>query len=314
LSPDIVLPGRVAQPPPSPEDDLFNAARLRQVSHDLRTPLTVILGYAELLQGGDPREDQRQGLDALVTASSALRAAVEQLIASAGNQLGIPGAGDTITALHGSPARTGRAMVDVTELRDQQAAIDQSIRIGEPLLLEVVEKQRLALAALRLAANTDYLSGIGNKRALEHRLSVELGRAERHLRPLSILMVDIDAFKTINDRLGHLGGDIVIAAVARRLATAVRMEDEVARVGGDEFMVVCPETNSDSARAIARKLAHAVSMPPLETPRGPLTVRVSIGCASTSEAHTTRQELMAAADKRLYAAKHRRHRRAGVAV
>ena len=251
MSPDIILPGRAAQPPPSPEEDLFNAARLSQVSHDLRTPLTVILGYAELLQGGDPREDQRQGLDALVTASSALRVAVEHLIASAGDQLGIPGAGDNITALQASPAANGRALVDVTELRDQQAAIDKSIRVGEPLLLEVVEKQRVALAALRLAANTDYLSGIGNKRALEHRLSVELGRAERHLRPLSVLMVDIDAFKAINDRLGHLGGDIVIAAVARRLATAVRMEDEVARVG---TWLQHPHIRADAL--IARHLAQ----------------------------------------------------------
>ncbi len=309
-----MVPGHAPRRPRAHEDDLFNVARLSQVSHDLRTPLTVILGYAELLQGGEPREDQRQGLDALVKASTALRLAVEQLIATVGSNLGLPGAADNITALHGSRAIYVEAVVDVSALRDQQETIDQSMRIGEPLLLEVVEKQRLALGALRLAANTDYLSGIGNRRALEHRLSVELGRAERHLRPLSILMVDIDAFRTINDRFGHLGGDVVIAAVARRLATAVRREDEVARIGGDEFMVICPETDSGSAHAIARKLARAVRVPPMEMPGGSLTVRVSIGTASTSAAHTTQADLMAAADKHLYVAKRRRQRQTGVAV
>ena len=166
--------------------------------------------------------------------------------------------------------------------------------------------QRRALDDLRIDAQTDYLTGMGNRRRIERRLAAEWGRAHRHGRPLTVLMVDIDGLKVINDSRGHAAGDAVIAEVARRIADAVRLEDEVARIGGDEFMIVCPETNARSARAIARKLHTAVATRPFEFEGRAVALSVSVGWASTPVPPNSPDALVAAADDRLYRAKRRR--------
>ena len=120
-------------------------------------------------------------------------------------------------------------------------------------------------------------------------------------------MVDIDGLKVINDSRGHPVGDFVISEVARRLAGAIRIEDTVARIGGDEYMVVCPETDDVSARAIARKLSRTVGGRLMKAPGDSLAVRVSIGSASTSKSQSSPKALVAAADARLYDVKRTRH-------
>ena len=332
--------GRSSQPY---EQDLFDPARVDQLTHDLRTPLTVILGYTELIQAGNPRDDQRQGLAAMVLAGTNLSATIDSLLERVGADLATVGPSPVMSAIYTEPAdvndaagnlssllghrRTSESgpasllaivgepeqseaakdaagrdrlttkLVGATRQVESSQAIDDAFRIGEPLLLAMAETQREA----------DYLTGIGNRRAIEHRLEAEWRRGRRHGRPLAVLMVDIDGLKSINDTLGHAAGDSVIAEVARRLADAIRMEDEVARTGGDDYMIVCPETDAGSARAIVRKLTRAVALP-WETAGKSVSLKVSIGWASTSAVHASAQALVAVADARLYAVKRRRKR------
>jgi len=171
----------------------------------------------------------------------------------------------------------------------------------------MVKTQREQLAGLKKAADTDFLTDVANRRAIEQRLEMEWRRARRHSRPLAVLLVDVDGLKEINDSHGHRQGDVVLAEVARRLVNTVRSEDQVARVGGDEFMIVCPETDGTSARAIAHKLTGAVEESVVADGDRATPVRVSVGWASTSARNKSLRGLVASADARLYRIKRDHH-------
>ena len=128
------------------------------------------------------------------------------------------------------------------------------------------ERRRVeAGAALREASSrleqlviTDAMTGILNCRGMETRLSAKFNRSRRYDRPLSVLMIGIDSFKAINDGLGHAYGDFVLAKVASMLASSVRDSDVVGRYGGEQFVVLLPETSSDDAVTVAEKLRIVV--------------------------------------------------------
>jgi len=149
------------------------------------------------------------------------------------------------------------------------------------------------VAGDRAEARTDPLTGVYNRRFLEEFLHRELSRSRRSRQPLSLLMLDLDGFKVFNDQHGHLEGDRILAAVAASLRDTVRTTDVVARYGGDEFVVVLPNTPGDAARRVARDLIRSV--PP------PVGVSVGVGCMSDSI--TTSAELFAIADNALRSAK-----------
>ena len=171
-----------------------------------------------------------------------------------------------------------------------------------------VTTQRDALAPLQHTADTDFLTGIGNRRAIEQRLNIEWARAHRHRRRLAILVVDIDGLKAINDTHGHPTGDVVITEVALRLAGAIRMEDEVGRIGGDEFLIVLPEANG--ASKIAARLARVVAIRPIQiADSNSIAVQVSIGWASNEAPYESWLKMVAAADARLYRSRKRKRDR-----
>ncbi len=149
------------------------------------------------------------------------------------------------------------------------------------------------VASDRAEARTDPLTGVHNRRFLEEFLNREIARRRRSHHPLSVLLLDLDGFKAYNDEHGHLAGDRVLAAVASSLRNAVRTTDVVARYGGDEFVVVLPNTPGEAARRVARELRRAV--PP------PVSVSVGIGCMGEG-VHTPGQ-LFAIADAALMRAK-----------
>jgi diguanylate cyclase (GGDEF)-like protein len=151
-------------------------------------------------------------------------------------------------------------------------------------------------------ARTDSLTGIANRRALDERLLAEMRRARRYGRPLSVVLCDVDGFKAVNDTLGHAAGDAFLRTLARRLQGAVRQTDLVGRWGGDEFAVVCPETDLAAAARLGRKLVEIVSGTPIPLPGGARAAAVSAGWACAHGPWSV-DELVRDADASLYRAK-----------
>jgi diguanylate cyclase (GGDEF)-like protein/PAS domain S-box-containing protein len=161
-------------------------------------------------------------------------------------------------------------------------------------------------AALELLASCDPLTGLANRRRLMELGINECKRSERFGHSLSLLMVDIDFFKSVNDAWGHQVGDRVICAVADACATRIRSGvDTAARVGGEEFVIVLPETDHVSARCLAESLCQAVAAEHVLADDGHsrVTFTVSIGVATQSGGGLPFEQLMSQADKALYIAK-----------
>jgi diguanylate cyclase (GGDEF)-like protein len=165
----------------------------------------------------------------------------------------------------------------------------------------LAEQLRVALLAVRHDAATDALTGQCNRRALDEILNAQIDVARRSGQALSVLMVDIDFFKTVNDTYGHLMGDDALRAFAQRVREHIRLGDVCARFGGEEFVVVLPGTTLQTALEVAERLRIGVEKTPLLTT--PLvSVTVSIGAAALIPDHTA-DELLNAADAAVYAAK-----------
>jgi len=153
-------------------------------------------------------------------------------------------------------------------------------------------------------ARTDHLTGLANRREFERVMEREVALAERHNRRLSLMMIDLDNLKRINDRLGHSAGDGALKIVAQQLQRVVRASDVCARVGGDEFAVAMPETDLDRARDVAIRLRRAVDQAALSI-RAPEHVEVSLGIAAWRRGDDW-QAVYQAADADLYEDKRRR--------
>ncbi|MGE3806256.1 MAG: diguanylate cyclase [Gemmataceae bacterium] len=150
----------------------------------------------------------------------------------------------------------------------------------------------------------DGLTGIYNKRYLLEHLERELARSARHTRPLSLVVFDIDHFKEINDRFGHLAGDHVLREVTFCLKTVVRKEELFARFGGDEFMLILPETLQVGAVEVAERLRQLTENHPFECEGKPTSITISVGVYTTDGNHSfTADEMVRRADQLLYQAK-----------
>jgi two-component system, cell cycle response regulator len=182
--------------------------------------------------------------------------------------------------------------------------------------LEAVEQLRViamqagdALLRARLfdeterLATTDGLTGLVNHRTFQARLDEHLLAAERYGKKLSLLLCDLDHFKSVNDTYGHPVGDQVLRAVARTLANEARGTDVVARYGGEEFAVVMPETDTGGALVIAERIRERVGALVLETEQGPLRVTMSLGVATFPDDAARKAGLVERADGCLYHAK-----------
>ena len=162
-------------------------------------------------------------------------------------------------------------------------------------------------------AYSDAMTGLDNFRRFEQDLTSEMQRAERYGRPLSLILLDIDHFKSFNDTLGHQAGDALLGQLAAVLRDSLRSVDKPARYGGEEFVVVCPETGAPEARLIAERIRRAVEQTPFalvdkersEDGSAPRTTRVtvSVGFATFPRDARTPRDLIREADKALYAAK-----------
>ena len=167
---------------------------------------------------------------------------------------------------------------------------------------------------LRQLARTDELTGVYNRRFFLDRWTWECERADRYQRPLACLMVDLDGFKEVNDRLGHLAGDLVLKDVARELQSALRNSDILARFGGDEFIVALPETTLEQAEAVADKLRQVVIRAPSAKGRTAPLVRLSVGSARIERRGMSPADVIQAADASMYAAKAQKRADRGMAA
>ena len=178
------------------------------------------------------------------------------------------------------------------------------------LAQQEIERRKLAEKALRDSRQelkrltiTDDLTGLANRRHFHQRAEDEYRRARRYGRPLSLVMLDLDGFKQVNDRLGHQVGDEVLMEVARLGQPLVRSSDLWARLGGDEFALLLPETGREAAEALAQRLRQVIAIQPLATTRGPVAVGLSLGVASLDDDQPTLDDLLRVADQAMYADK-----------
>ncbi|WDT76476.1 MAG: diguanylate cyclase [Candidatus Manganitrophus sp.] len=167
--------------------------------------------------------------------------------------------------------------------------------------ISIAEAQ--AHAQVERLAITDGLTGVYNHRRFQERLQEEFVRNARHPEPFSILMIDIDFFKKINDTFGHPAGDAVLKVIAKLLAKMVRKLDVVARYGGEEFVVLLLKTDSMQAWQMAERIRKAIESAPIDWQGQKIDVTVSIGVASQPADAAQREELIACADKALYSSK-----------
>jgi diguanylate cyclase (GGDEF)-like protein len=164
-------------------------------------------------------------------------------------------------------------------------------------------QQRL-LAEVQQMATTDWLTGLYNRRQFFRLGEDELERARRYKHHITVLMIDIDHFKSINDNHGHSVGDQVLCSIAKRMLAGLRRSDIAGRYGGEEFAMVLPETDAEAAtHVVGERLREAVCGRPVETAEGPLNVSVSVGVAAVRIGRENLLDALTRADAALYAAK-----------
>ena len=169
----------------------------------------------------------------------------------------------------------------------------------------VTEEERQALMRVYEAAMRDGLTGVLNRKALDQRLVTEIAFAVRHDAPLSVVLLDVDHFKAVNDSHGHLAGDAVLREVAERLTRALRIEDVLGRYGGEEFLIVARDITLDQGAQLAERMRALIDSPPVVFEGKAIPVSASFGVASLACCGATRDAaaLLATVDARLYDAK-----------
>jgi diguanylate cyclase (GGDEF)-like protein len=170
--------------------------------------------------------------------------------------------------------------------------------------IRVAERLLLVQDALATRSSTDELTGVLNRRGLFERIEREFALISRNGRPLSLIVIDADNFKKVNDTYGHAVGDEVLAALAGRIRLELRPYDDVGRYGGEEFAVLLPACAPSDGPSVAERIRRAVCASPIVTSAGPITVTISAGVAGVQPTTVSRIEsVVAAADKALYLAK-----------
>lgn len=195
----------------------------------------------------------------------------------------------TIEIIH--QVETARKDAEISQLRNVE-------------LQQEIEERKRAQAALEHLATIDPLTGLANRRYFLELAERAFYQAQRYSRPLSVVMIDVDNFKHINDTFGHAAGDRVLKAVAGRMQSVLRRSDILGRYGGDEFVMLLPETGQEGARRMTERLRAAVATLGDEVGKIDAPVTLSIGLTSAvSMANVTLDALLQYADKALYVSK-----------
>lgn len=196
----------------------------------------------------------------------------------------------------GAGGAAGRFWVaDRTPRPEFQAARAQTLEDLRDLVVQTIE--------LAHAARTDALTGAAARGHFFAELERQAAWAAGHLRPLSLVLLDIDHFKAVNDRFGHRIGDEVLAGVAGRVAGVLRRRDLLGRLGGEEFAVLLSDTPIAAARRVAGRICRAVAQRPFASSAGPVAITVSLGVSPVAMPGGAPDAALDAADRELYRAK-----------
>ena len=192
------------------------------------------------------------------------------------------------------------------ERRDELGELARGFRDMEAQIGQQMDELNRSRDAMAHLAHHDPLTGLPNRRMFEQRLGQALDRARRSSRPCALVFVDLDDFKSVNDKLGHAVGDAVLQAAAQAIVGAVRQVDTVARLAGDEFTVLCENVDTDdAARRVLDKLREAFATP-LQVDGQPMVVRASMGISVYPMDGEDARTLLASADAAMYRAKEQR--------
>jgi diguanylate cyclase (GGDEF)-like protein len=174
-----------------------------------------------------------------------------------------------------------------------------------PMAVKEWKRSEQRVQDLQTLAAVDPLTGIYNRRQFETIARAEFARSQRYLRPLAFLVLDVDLFKRVNDEFGHAIGDWVLKMVATTISSAKRDPDVVARLGGEEFVMMLPETTADAAWGVAERIRELVHSNSLKIGKDQLALTISIGVAEAGESSSGLEAVLREADGALYEAKQR---------
>lgn len=184
----------------------------------------------------------------------------------------------------------------------------QALRDLATLVVTALDSRKRAIQLAHLAL-TDHLTGLSNRAQFDRALDAEMAHAMRTGEPFTVLCMDLDGFKAVNDGFGHAAGDEVLCEVSRRIAQQVRVGDVLCRFSGDEFGIVMRHGGEESAQVLARRIVKAVSAPITLSSGDEIGVGVSIGMAAYDDSVESVRKLLARADQALYQAKKQNERR-----
>ncbi|MBN1411411.1 MAG: diguanylate cyclase [Spirochaetales bacterium] len=201
---------------------------------------------------------------------------------------------DNIESKYVYPNNEIGAIAQEIEHLTENELYDRSVKLQIANIL--LEKKNVKLAKISI---TDTLTGLYNRHKIEHELEIEHKRATRHNRPFSIIIMDIDHFKEINDTFGHQAGDAVLRKISSLLDENLRKTDLCGRWGGEEFLILCPETNLNGSKELAEKIRQIINNYKFDVEK---TLSISAGCSELSKGENT-NDLIRRADQNLYKAK-----------
>jgi two-component system cell cycle response regulator len=214
---------------------------------------------------------------------------------------------------------TGEYQIILEDLQSTNGTFLNGMPLGGPQPLLAGDRVSIGSHILKLVAmdplerafhetlldqsTKDPLTGLGNRGATLAELQSRFELSRRHGRPISVIMCDLDHFKQVNDQHGHGAGDIVLAGFGERVRQNLRATDLAGRIGGEEFLLVLPETEMEGAQLLAERLRASLSDTPHLLPKGPLQVTCSLGVAQWIQEDRDAGALLGRADEALYAAK-----------
>lgn len=202
---------------------------------------------------------------------------------------------------------TNGTFLNGSKVKEQKLREGDKIQMGRATVLKFTVQDALDETYHRElydSAVKDALTGVHNRRYFLERLKAEFQHSQRHKRPLSLLLFDLDHFKNVNDQYGHRAGDAVLRSTAEAVARAMRGGDVFSRIGGEEFACILRETDNGSALRFAERLRKIVRSAPVRWGVTDITVTMSIGIGTyDGDSHPDPEALMQYADERLYAAK-----------